>query len=67
MQVQIPAGTAPNAVLQVRAPDGAAEHAARPADAIKVRRAVDPASGRGQQMRIAVPAAAWDKHRRGHR
>ena len=45
--VQIPAGTAPNAVLQVRAPDGRT---------IKVRvpRNMRP----GQQMRIAVPAAA---------
>ena len=47
MMVQIPAGTAPNAVLQVRAPDGRT---------IKVRvpRNMRP----GQQMRIAVPAAA---------
>ena len=47
--VQIPAGTAPNAVLQVRAPDGRT---------IKVRvpRNMRP----GQQMRIAVPAADVD-------
>ena len=49
MMVQIPAGTAPNAVLQVRAPDGRT---------IKVRvpRNMRP----GQQMRIAVPAADVD-------
>ena len=49
MQIQIPAGTAPNAVLQVRAPDGRT---------IKVRvpRNMRP----GQQMRIAVPAADVD-------
>ena len=47
MQIQIPAGTAPNAVLQVRAPDGRT---------IKVR--VPPNVRPGQQMRIAVPAAA---------
>ena len=48
--VQIPAGTAPNAVLQVRAPDGRT---------IKVRvpRNMRP----GQQMRISVPAAAAPK------
>ena len=47
MMVTIPQGTAPNAVLQVRAPDGRT---------IKVRvpRNMRP----GQQMRIAVPAAA---------
>ena len=50
MQIQIPAGTAPNAVLQVRAPDGRT---------IKVRvpRNMRP----GQQMRIAVPAADVDR------
>ena len=49
MMVQIPAGTAPNAVLQVRAPDGRT---------IKVRvpRNMRP----GQQMRISVPAADVD-------
>ena len=47
MQIQIPAGTAPNAVLQVRAPDGRT---------IKVR--VPPNVRPGQQMRVAVPAAA---------
>ena len=49
MQIQIPAGTAPNAVLQVRAPDGRT---------IKVRvpRNMRP----GQQMRISVPAADVD-------
>jgi hypothetical protein len=50
MMVQIPAGTAPNAVLQVRAPDGRT---------IKVR--VPPNVRPGQQMRIAVPAAAAPK------
>ena len=50
MQIQIPAGTAPNAVLQVRAPDGRT---------IKVR--VPPNVRPGQQMRIAVPAAAAPK------
>jgi hypothetical protein len=50
MMIQIPAGTAPNAVLQVRAPDGRT---------IKVRvpRNMRP----GQQMRISVPAAAAPK------
>ena len=50
MTVQIPAGTAPNAILQVRAPDGRT---------IKVR--VPPNVRPGQQMRIAVPAAAAPK------
>ena len=50
MMVQIPAGTAPNAVLQVRAPDGRT---------IKVR--VPPNVRPGQQMRIAVPPAAAPK------
>ena len=50
MQIQIPAGTAPNAILQVRAPDGRT---------IKVR--VPPNVRPGQQMRISVPAAAAPK------
>ena len=50
MQIQVPAGTAPNAVLQVRAPDGRT---------IKVR--VPPNVRPGQQMRIAVPPAAAPK------
>jgi hypothetical protein len=50
MQIQIPAGTAPNAVLQVRAPDGRT---------IKVR--VPPNVRPGQQMRISVPAADVDR------
>ncbi|CAH0371336.1 unnamed protein product [Pelagomonas calceolata] len=50
MQIQIPAGTAPNAILQVRAPDGRT---------IKVR--VPPNVRPGQQMRIAVPAADVDR------
>ena len=45
--VQIPAGTAPNAIIQVRAPDGRT---------LNVR--VPPNLRPGQQMRIAVPAAA---------
>ena len=49
MQIQIPAGTAPNAILQVRAPDGRT---------IKVR--VPPNVRPGQQMRISVPAADVD-------
>ena len=50
MQIQVPAGTAPDAVLQVRAPDGRT---------IKVR--VPPNVRPGQQMRIAVPAADVDQ------
>ena len=50
MMVTIPQGTAPNAVLQVRAPDGRT---------IKVR--VPPNVRPGQQMRVAVPAAAAPK------
>ena len=45
--VQIPAGTAPNAIIQVRAPDGRT---------LNVR--VPPNVRPGQQMRISVPAAA---------
>ena len=45
--VQIPAGTAPNAIIQVRAPDGRN---------LNVR--VPPNVRPGQQMRISVPAAA---------
>ena len=50
MMVTIPQGTAPNAVLQVRAPDGRT---------IKVR--VPPNIRPGQQMRISVPAADMDQ------
>ena len=50
MMVTIPQGTAPNAVLQVRAPDGRT---------IKVR--VPQNVRPGQQMRISVPAAAAPK------
>ena len=49
MQIQIPAGTVPNAILQVRAPDGRT---------IKVR--VPQNVRPGQQMRISVPAADVD-------
>ena len=45
--VQIPAGTAPNAIIQVRAPDGRTLN-------VRVPRNLRP----GQQMRISVPAAA---------